>query len=795
VSGGWYFYALSSSDYFADYPKVGIWPDGLYITANMFSYTGGALGLVRAWALNKTQMEAGQTASVQSVNLPASTGGATVFTALPSTYHTVSGAPPAGRENFITSIWSSKVAHVWKWHVDWTTPANSSFSGPANVTLSTWNVSPATIVEPSPGNALDTLQERLMVQAQYTNIGGVESLWLTHTVANAGATSLAAPRWYQINVTGGTVVTSAPLQQSTWAPDTSYSRWMGSLAVDNAGNMALGYSRASSAAYPAIYYAGRLAGDPASTLSQSETLLYQGLGYQCCTFSDGVTKNSRWGDYSAMTIDPDGCTFWYTTEYYDSKATTNAGNNWQTRIGSFRFPTANCPSNPTAPTYHTIIFDGGVGSDWNIGAERLGTMPTSGAKFDYYLTWDANNLYVGIKGDTPGNPYTYVAVVDTDPGIRNASNSGATAALACAGGFNASGKGNFALVRTGGTLTATGTTTKQTGATGSWTAWTPSTNTEAKDGGRAMAEFQFAWSGLTGYTSGNPIGLYLYVCSGSTLISAWPPENLQSGNPILLAEAVTASNDSGQTPRTYAQRLDNNTISISNGPGPFDALNGYAEFANVNGLSGTCSFDVSVQGNADTTDPQRVRRVYTLTPDPTTCAGLQADVALMYEDGTMPNNAPSELNGLTEASLQTLRYDGSAWRQYGSAVDATNNKVSLPGVSNFSPWSLGCGVPIAVSAANLTDLGGNQLQVTWTAVAGTTQYEVWWSTDTPYFAPGAVCTPGINCATVPGTSTSFTHTAPAGNRTYIVRAVSGCGKPSTSYPRTGRFSFTLVPGN
>ena len=141
------------------------------------------------------------------------------------------------------------------------------------------------------------------------------------------------PRWYQINVTGGTVVTSAPIQQSTWVPDTSYSRWMGSLAVDTNGNMALGYSRASSTAYPAIYYAGRLANDPASTLGQGETLLHQGLGYQCCTFSNGST-NSRWGDYSAMTIDPDGCTFWYTTEYYDSKSTTNAGNNWQ---NAYRF--------------------------------------------------------------------------------------------------------------------------------------------------------------------------------------------------------------------------------------------------------------------------------------------------------------------------------------------------------------------------------------------------------------------------------------------------------------------------
>ena len=69
----------------------------------------------------------------------------------------------------------------------------------------------------------------------------------------------------------------------------------------------------------------------------------------------GVTRGSqsgncggavctRWGDYTAMTIDPDGCTFWYTNEYYES-----TGLNWQTRIGSFKF--AQCtPVDTTPPT-------------------------------------------------------------------------------------------------------------------------------------------------------------------------------------------------------------------------------------------------------------------------------------------------------------------------------------------------------------------------------------------------------------------------------------------------------------
>jgi hypothetical protein len=145
-------------------------------------------------------------------------------------------------------------------------------------------------------------------------------------------------------VTGGAV--GSVRQQSTWAPDL-LNRFMPSLAVDKKGDMALGYSVSDASMYPAIRYTGRLAGDPLNQLTQSEQTLVQGLGYQCCTFSDGST-NTRWGDYSAMTIDPDGCTFWYTGEYYDAHPTTKVDDNWQTRIGSFQLP--GCSSVATAPT-------------------------------------------------------------------------------------------------------------------------------------------------------------------------------------------------------------------------------------------------------------------------------------------------------------------------------------------------------------------------------------------------------------------------------------------------------------
>jgi hypothetical protein len=101
---------------------------------------------------------------------------------------------------------------------------------------------------------------------------------------------------------------------------------MGSIAMDGAGNMALGYSRSSGSIFPGVYLTGRMAGDTANTMG-AETILQAGAGSQ--------TGYTRWGDYTSMRIDPhDDCTFWYTNEYYP----VSASYNWYTFIGSFKFP-------------------------------------------------------------------------------------------------------------------------------------------------------------------------------------------------------------------------------------------------------------------------------------------------------------------------------------------------------------------------------------------------------------------------------------------------------------------------
>jgi hypothetical protein len=329
VSGGWFFYAVQTDPggHLGDYPKLGVWPDGIYMSANMYSTTSLAFQHVKVWAFNRTDLESGAALRGVSFNLPAKIQGIPVFGLLPSNLR--GAAPPAGRPNLFASIYGSYRVRVWKFHVDWATPASSTLSGPSDVSIGTFSVGPATVPEPSPGHALDTLTYRLMMQNQYRNLAGQESLWLTHTVGNGSG--VASVRWYQVDVSGGTVVTAGPLQQGTFNPNTRH-RFMPSLAVDGLGDMAIGYSVSDTFTYPSIRYAGRLVGDAPNTLGQGETTLWAGIGAQ--TNTCGGDPCTRWGDYSAMSVDPvDDCTFWYTSEYYNVN-----GGNWQTRIGAFRYP-------------------------------------------------------------------------------------------------------------------------------------------------------------------------------------------------------------------------------------------------------------------------------------------------------------------------------------------------------------------------------------------------------------------------------------------------------------------------
>src|SRR5262245_29559176 len=349
VTGGWNFYSIAAPGALNDYPKFGVWPDGIYMSANMFGYPASAsYEGYHVWALNKQQMYAGAP-TVQVVDL---SGDTSDFTVIPANARLQAGTPPAGSsEYFVSTEQFLNALSIYKFHVDWDKPSTSTFTGPfSQLQPNCWpNASPGNAA--TPANAADVLPIRAMAQAQYTNIAGAESLWVDHTVqrgvsatntnCNAATGGNATIRWYQANVTGGTVAANV-VQGSSFDPEgaNTFFRFMPSLAVDRMGDMAIGYTKSNATTNPQVKYAGRLAGDPANTLGQTEQTLINGTGAQ-----SGICGSSsciRWGDYSGMALDPNGCEFWMTGEYY---ATT--GLNDLTRIGSFHYPGCTTVANGT----------------------------------------------------------------------------------------------------------------------------------------------------------------------------------------------------------------------------------------------------------------------------------------------------------------------------------------------------------------------------------------------------------------------------------------------------------------
>jgi hypothetical protein len=398
---------------FDDYPKMGVWSDGYYETFNMFN--GNTFVGADACSYNRTAMLAGSAATQVCFQQGSSVGGL-----LPSDIDGTT-APPAGSPNYMVYFGTNNL-NLFKFHVDFNTPSNSTFTGPTVIPVAAFSplCGGGTCV-PQAGTTqqLDSLADRLMYRLAYRNFGTHESLVVNHSVT---AGSSGGVRWYEIQNPSGTPTVA---QQSTFAPDSNY-RWMGSIAMDKTGDMAVGYSVASSSLNPTIRYTGRVPSDPSGTM-EAEVNVVTGTGSQ-------TTGLSRWGDYSAMQVDPvDDCTFWYTQEYIK----TNGTFNWNTRIANFKFPT--CGS--TTPDF-TI---GASPSSLSIAQGSSGTSTitiTSLNSFNSATTLSASGLPSGVTAAFSTNPVTPPA------------NGSATSTLTLtASGTATTGNATVTITGTSGALT------------------------------------------------------------------------------------------------------------------------------------------------------------------------------------------------------------------------------------------------------------------------------------------------------------------------------------------------------
>jgi hypothetical protein len=315
-------YSYSFGTNLNDYPKFGVWPtttNGAYLaTYNLFANGANFVG-ADLCAYDRTAMLNGA-ASPASVCFKVTDGGV-----LPSDLDGPT-APTDGEPGYFLDFNSSTNLALRKLAPNFSNPSASTLSAPTNIAITSFQEAcggGTCIPQPATNRQLDSLGDRLMYRLAYRNFGTREAMVVNHSVV---AGTSVGPRWYELDASSSSPGVFAIAQQGTYAPDSSY-RWMGSIAMDQSGDIALGYSLSSSSVYPSVVVTGRTPSDPAGTM-ESETVLQAGAGSQ--------TGYTRWGDYSSMRIDPtDDCTFWYTNQFLP----VTSSYNWYTYIGSFKFST------------------------------------------------------------------------------------------------------------------------------------------------------------------------------------------------------------------------------------------------------------------------------------------------------------------------------------------------------------------------------------------------------------------------------------------------------------------------
>lgn len=412
---------------FNDYPKLALWNNAFYFTFNMF--VGRDFVGSKACAMDRAKMLKGAAATMHCFTVSDDFGGLLASDADGPTQ------PPANTPNTIVAFGVNEL-QLWKMNADFSTPANSYFTGPSPLPVAAFTPmcgGDTCVKQPGTTQALDSLADRLMNRLVYRRFADHESLVVSHAVTSGTSGGV---RWYEIRSPSELPVLH---QQGTYAPDSSY-RFMSSIAMDGSGNIALGFAVSSGTVSPGIRYTGRLAGDALGTLGQGEGTIVSGFGAQ-------IGGLSRFGDYSAMNIDPvDDCTFWYTQQYIGVTGSFN----WRTRVGSFKFPSC-------GP---------GTDSDFTVAAAPTSATIAAGATASFeitttVLTGAAQTVALSIEGLPTGvtgrfNPVSVTAGGRSTLTITAANNAATTAVQAAVIGTSGSvvHSANIALTITGQLIAA-----------------------------------------------------------------------------------------------------------------------------------------------------------------------------------------------------------------------------------------------------------------------------------------------------------------------------------------------------
>jgi len=358
-TGSYFRYAFTTGFNFPDYPKYGVWRDSYLITTREFGILDPSVYAIGVYGLERNKMIEGDPGAravsilLKDSEVPINLIGDGL---LPpdidgkSKPKNDAPAPIIGTQDDGGPYGATFDAlNIWEFDVKWHSTPTASIALKTQLPVAGFDsIFPCGVVPgslppsardclPQPGitdgsRFLDILsyRQRPIWRLAYRNTGSYETMVTNQSVE--ALPGLGGTRWYEIRRTNGTYSVH---QQGTFAPNDGIHRWMGSIAMDKKGNAALSYSVVNGTnVFPGIRYTGRLAGDPLGQMTLGEGVIINGTASQTHT-------NSRWGDYTSITVDPvDDCTFWYVNEYYTVEGAASAplGNGWQTRIASFRLP-------------------------------------------------------------------------------------------------------------------------------------------------------------------------------------------------------------------------------------------------------------------------------------------------------------------------------------------------------------------------------------------------------------------------------------------------------------------------
>ncbi len=399
-TGQYYQYAFNYGTNMPDYPKWAVWSDAYYMGANGFDQNEQYVGTYVS-AFERDKMLQGD-ANAQFVTFGPNQNLWSLFPADADAFP-AAGTPCPFVTDQITLTNGNNRLYIYNFHVDWDDVNNASFTRTRTLTVSNYNLfnnDNAQVPQPGTRQKLDLLHARIMYRPYFRHFNDHESLLVTRTVNDGGVTAI---RWYEFRKVGNGNWTIH--QQGTYSPGDGLWRWMPSIAMNENGDITIAYSVSDgNNKHPSIRAVARYSDDNLGQMTTNEIELFTGNASQ--------TGTSRWGDYSMVSVDPDGRTFWFTSEY------TTGGWNWHTRIIHYELPTdCDYPDNQVTNVQTNVQGENQIDLSWTRG--------------------DGDKVIVLVKKD---------AAVDTNPSDNTAYNADSTF-----GNGDEIGNGNYVVYNGTGT--------------------------------------------------------------------------------------------------------------------------------------------------------------------------------------------------------------------------------------------------------------------------------------------------------------------------------------------------------